>query len=93
MADHMVSSLPPSLTSCGVDVDNLHERAEPPVLGQSSSDSGVGGGESVEEAEEPPQLDLHLLHRHVSRLPPLHHHWITEWEHTTSTLSIYNLSK
>ena len=50
------------LTSGGVNIDNLDKTSEPSLFSQHGPDGGVSGGESVEEAEEPPQLALPLLH-------------------------------
>ena len=75
--DSETTMFPPLLTGGGVDIDNLHERREPSVLGQNGSDGGVGGGEGVEEAEESSQFHLHGFHRYSTFLPPLTHHWVT----------------
>lgn len=52
----------PLLTSGGVNVDYLYERGEPSIFSKNGSDGGVSGRESIEEAEEPPQFDLHGFH-------------------------------
>ena len=50
------------LTSGGVNIDNLDKTREPSLLSQHGPDGGMSGGEGVEEAEEPTQLSLPLLH-------------------------------
>ena len=67
-------------TCLRVDVDNLHERGKPLLLCQHGSDGGVCGRQSVEEAQEPPQLPLPLLYRHTAHPPPLTHHCVTAEE-------------
>ena len=87
------------LTGGGVNVDNLDKTSVPPLFSQHGTDGVVGGGEGVEEAQEPPQLALSLLCRHTSCLPPLTHCRVTgreehcvmvEHSHNTNIVSDFH---